>query len=322
MTDKNTILGMSIIVTLASCSSSPKTENNTTETVETVSVRRPQSVRERNVTATSTYEKLVKKPGNTDMTDEMRMKSYLESYDRDFEKFTGNMRDEEFMNALDRIVPLYYRDSARSVSAESYYNHLRQFVPDSRSENSWKDGENRPETTLGLFEIEQFDGSSYRKEYESDPFMHGYEGFFTSITKVNDYYLASYWTPIECEPKYTCVVFDNEFDVTDKMVFLYKGCYSDPDESAPLPDPEMFSHYTYVKKNSDIGPYIEVHEDGSVRTVYQESYIVNDTVTNEKFVINPKLITDYTINSYGKFEIVNKPKPISQLLMDEIKNKK
>lgn len=232
-----------------------------------------------------------------DMSEEQRADRYCDFYGLSY-------KDKTLNGDMEWCAAIYYRDSLRRISTEAYFDYLSKRMSNGCCMGIYSDELNEKQRAFGVYENKVF-GVYYYDHDDSVlrtlPSLYPIQFFFTSIARVDSFYVVTCSDITDCERSFFVASMDKDFSLVDKMSFSLGGCTPpfNPWEADPV---AYYEGGDYVVEDWDEprNPEISVSDKGEVIVIHPKGYIEMNNSTKKE---NP--FKTYTYERYelkgGKF---------------------
>lgn len=232
-----------------------------------------------------------------DMSEEQRADRYCDFYGLSY-------KDETLHGDMEWCAAIYYRDSLRRISTEAYFDYLSKRMSNGCCMGFYSGELNAKQRAFGVYENKVF-GVYYYDHDDSVlrtlPSLYPIQFFFTSIARVDSFYVVTCSDVTDCERSFFVASMDKDFSLVDKMSFRSGECTPpfDPWEADPV---AYYEGGDYVVEDWDEprNPEISVSDKGEVIVIHPKGYIEMNNSTKKE---NP--FKTYTYERYelkgGKF---------------------
>lgn len=232
-----------------------------------------------------------------DMSEEQRADRYCDFYGLSY-------KDKTLHGEMEWCAAIYYRDSLRRISTEAYFDYLSKRMSNGCYMGIYSDELNEKQRAFGVYENKVF-GVYYYDHDDSVlrtlPSLYPIQFFFTSIARVDSFYVVTCSDVTDCERSFFVASMDKDFSLVDKMSFSLGGCTPpfNPWEADPV---AYYEGGDYVVEDWDEprDPEISVSDKGEVIVIHPKGYIEMNVSTKKE---NP--FKTYTYERYelkgGKF---------------------
>lgn len=232
-----------------------------------------------------------------DMSEEQRADRYCDFYGLSY-------KDKTLNGDMEWCAAIYYRDSLRRISTEAYFDYLSKRMSNGCYMGIYSDELNEKQRAFGVYENKVF--GVYDVDHDDSvlrtlPSLYGDQFFFSSIARVDSFYVVTCSDITDCERSFFVASMDKDFSLVDKMSFRFGECIPpfDPWEADPV---AYYEGGDYVVEDWDESgnPEISVSDKGEVIVIHPKGYIEMNNSTKKE---NP--FKTYTYEKYelkgGKF---------------------